>query len=52
LICMQIRMLYRVPSNSVRIDRQTHEELKRLAREIGMTIGERSLLLPVVCVSI
>ena len=32
LICMQ--------STSVRIDRATHEELKRLAAEIGATVGE------------
>jgi hypothetical protein len=27
-------------STSVRIDRATHEELKRLAAEIGATVGE------------
>ena len=32
LICMQ--------STSVRIDRPTHEELKRLASELGTTVGE------------
>jgi hypothetical protein len=32
LICMQ--------STSVRIDRATHEELKRLAAELGTTVGE------------
>lgn len=32
LICMQ--------STSVRIDRATHEELKRLASELGATVGE------------
>ncbi len=31
LICMQ--------STSVRIDRDTHEELKRLAEELGTTVG-------------
>ena len=31
LICMQ--------STSVRIDSETHEELKRLANEIGTTVG-------------
>jgi antitoxin component of RelBE/YafQ-DinJ toxin-antitoxin module len=29
-----------MPGTSVRIDRETHEELKRLARELGTTIGE------------
>jgi antitoxin component of RelBE/YafQ-DinJ toxin-antitoxin module len=29
-----------MPSTSVRIDRETHEELKRLARELGTTVGE------------
>lgn len=29
-----------MPSTSVRVDRQTHEELKRLARDLGTTIGE------------
>ncbi len=32
LICMQ--------STSVRIDRITHQELKRLAAEMGATVGE------------
>jgi len=32
LICMQ--------STSVRIDRSTHDELKRLAGELGATVGE------------
>ena len=32
LICMQ--------STSVRIDRVTHQELKRLAAEMGATVGE------------
>jgi antitoxin component of RelBE/YafQ-DinJ toxin-antitoxin module len=32
LSCMQ--------STSVRVDRETHEELKRLARELGTTVGE------------
>lgn len=27
-------------SSSVRIDLETHEELKKLARHLGMTIGE------------
>jgi hypothetical protein len=29
-----------MPSTSVRIDRETHEELKRLAQELGTTVGE------------
>jgi len=33
LICMQ------PPSTSVRIDVATHEELKRLAAELGTTVG-------------
>ena len=33
-------MLICMPSTSVRIDRETHEELKRLARELGTTVGE------------
>ena len=32
LICMQ--------STSVRIDRQTHDELKQLADDLGMTVGK------------
>ncbi len=36
LICMLISM----PSTSVRIDRTTHEELKRLADKLGKTVGE------------
>jgi antitoxin component of RelBE/YafQ-DinJ toxin-antitoxin module len=27
-------------STSVRVDLQTHQELKRLARELGTTVGE------------
>jgi antitoxin component of RelBE/YafQ-DinJ toxin-antitoxin module len=37
---MLARMLDCMPSTSVRIDRATHEELKRLARELGTTVGE------------
>jgi antitoxin component of RelBE/YafQ-DinJ toxin-antitoxin module len=41
---MRIRMLNCMPSisasTSVRIDRSTHEELKRLAEELGTTVGE------------
>ncbi|MEN8239756.1 MAG: ribbon-helix-helix protein, CopG family [Actinomycetota bacterium] len=27
-------------STSVRVDRETHEELKRLAKDLGTTVGE------------
>ena len=37
---MQERMLNGMPSTSVRVDRKTHEELKRLARDLGTTVGE------------
>ena len=37
---MRIRMLICTSSTSVRIDRDTHEELKRLARDLGTTVGE------------
>jgi len=37
---MQKRMLVRMPSTSVRIDRETHEELKKLARDLGTTVGQ------------
>jgi uncharacterized protein YoaH (UPF0181 family) len=37
---MQYRMLIRMPSTSVRVDRETHEELKKLARDLGTTVGE------------
>lgn len=37
---MQQRMLIRMPSTSVRVDRETHEELKKLARDLGTTVGE------------
>ena len=37
---MRIRMLICMSSTSVRIDRDTHEELKRLARDLGTTVGE------------
>lgn len=33
-------MLSCMPSTSVRVDRETHEELKKLARELGTTVGE------------
>ena len=33
-------MLYCMQSTSVRIDRATHDELKRLAIELGTTVGE------------
>jgi antitoxin component of RelBE/YafQ-DinJ toxin-antitoxin module len=37
---MQVRILIRMPSTSVRVDRETHEELKKLARDLGTTVGE------------
>lgn len=37
---MQVCMLIRMPSTSVRVDRETHEELKKLARDLGTTVGE------------
>ena len=37
---MQHCMLVRMQSTSVRVDRETHEELKRLAKELGTTVGE------------
>jgi antitoxin component of RelBE/YafQ-DinJ toxin-antitoxin module len=33
-------MLIRMQSTSVRIDQATHRELKRLANELGATVGE------------
>jgi hypothetical protein len=33
-------MLMRMQSTSVRIDVATHDELKRLASELGTTVGE------------
>ena len=33
-------MLIHVQSTSVRIDQATHQELKRLASELGSTVGE------------
>lgn len=33
-------MLICMPSTSVRVDRETHEELKKLAQELGTTVGE------------
>jgi hypothetical protein len=33
-------MLFCMQSTSVRIDRETHEALKRLAEELGATVGE------------
>jgi hypothetical protein len=29
-----------MPSTSVRVDRETHTELKKLARELGTSVGE------------
>ena len=37
---MLICMLTSMQSTSVRVDRDTHEELKRLATEMGTTVGE------------
>jgi uncharacterized protein YoaH (UPF0181 family) len=37
---MQKRMLNRMRSTSVRVDRATHEQLKRLAGDLGTTVGE------------
>jgi antitoxin component of RelBE/YafQ-DinJ toxin-antitoxin module len=37
---MQICMLISMQSTSVRIDRATHQELKRLADRLGTTVGE------------
>lgn len=37
---MHIRMLLHMSSTSVRVDRETHEELKKLARDLGTTVGE------------
>ena len=33
-------ILIRMQSTSVRIDKATHQELKRLASELGSTVGE------------
>ncbi len=37
---MQSCMLHSMQSTSVRIDVVTHERLKRLASDLGMTVGE------------
>jgi len=37
---MQVCILKRMQSTSVRVDVVTHEELKRLAVEMGATVGE------------
>lgn len=37
---MRTRMLECMQSTSVRIDTATHEELKRLASELGTTVGD------------
>lgn len=37
---MQYCMLICMQSTSVRIDQATHQELKRLAEELGTTVGE------------
>ena len=36
---MRLRMLICMPTTSVRIDAATHHELKRLAAEMGTTVG-------------
>ena len=38
--CMRCCMLMCMQSTSVRIDQVTHQELKRLAHELGTTVGE------------
>jgi hypothetical protein len=38
--CMQYCMLKYMQSTSVRIDQATHHELKRLAAELGTSVGE------------
>ena len=38
--CMRWCMLICMQSTSVRIDQATHQELKRLANELGATVGE------------
>lgn len=38
--CMRWCMLMCMQSTSVRIDQTTHQELKRLADELGTTVGE------------
>ncbi len=38
--CMRCSMLMCMQSTSVRIDQVTHQELKRLAKELGATVGE------------
>lgn len=37
---MHTRMLCCMQSTSVRIDQATHQELKRLALELGATVGQ------------
>ncbi len=37
---MRTRMLNRMHRTSVRIDTDTHQQLKKLAVELGMTVGE------------
>jgi hypothetical protein len=37
---MQVYMLICMQSTSVRIDQATHRELKRLAHQLGTTVGE------------
>ncbi len=37
---MRFCILKCMQSTSVRVDRETHEQLKRLAKELGTTVGE------------
>jgi hypothetical protein len=37
---MQFSKVIRMQSTSVRVDVATHEELKRLAKDLGATVGE------------
>jgi fructose-1,6-bisphosphatase/sedoheptulose 1,7-bisphosphatase-like protein len=39
-VCMQRCILISMQSTSVRIDQTTHQELKRLAEQLGTTVGE------------
>jgi hypothetical protein len=37
---MHLSSLYCMQSTSVRVDLATHEEIKRLARDLGASVGE------------
>lgn len=39
-LCMLVCMLHCMGSTSVRIDTNTHQELKRLAAEFGSSVGD------------